>query len=104
MNEIAAAKPASIRLSLPLAAFSLEAVKRSAYVMMARASIELSVSNDSITCDLTALSADANLDQLDRDFRREVLDQDLRISISAQTGPLRNAILGLAFSQTGLQG
>lgn len=104
MNEIAGAKPALIRLLFPLAAFSVEAVKRAAYVMMPRASIELAVSNDSITCDLTAASADADLDQLERDFRREVLDQDLRISISAQTEPLRNAILGLAFSQTGLQG
>ena len=37
-------------------------------------------------------------------FRREVLDQNLRLAIEAETEPLRTAILGLAFSRTGLQG
>jgi hypothetical protein len=33
----------------------------------------------------------------------EVLDQELRLSTEAKTEDLRNAILGLAFSRTGLQ-
>jgi len=43
------------------------------------------------------------LDGLERDFRRELLDQDLRINLEARTEPIRTAILGLAFSRTGLQ-
>jgi hypothetical protein len=32
-----------------------------------------------------------------------VLDQDLRASIARETEPVRNAVLALAFSRTGLQ-
>jgi len=39
----------------------------------------------------------------ERDLRREVVDHDLRISIEQRTSPYRDAILGLAFSKTGLQ-
>jgi DNA-binding FrmR family transcriptional regulator len=39
-----------------------------------------------------------------RELQAEVLDQDLRATISRETEPMRNAILALAFSRTGLQG
>jgi His-Xaa-Ser system protein HxsD len=36
-------------------------------------------------------------------FKKDVLDYHLRAKIKAETAPVRNLILGLAFSKTGLQ-
>lgn len=93
----------SLEIALPLSVYSVEAAKRAAYVFMARASCDIQLSNSDIECRLVAISPDETSGALERDFRREVLDQDLRISIEAQTEPMRNAILGFTFSKTGLQ-
>jgi len=37
------------------------------------------------------------------DFKKEVLDQHLREKIKAETDDIRNLILSVAFSSTGLQ-
>ncbi len=77
---------------------SLEAVKRAAYAFMARATISIEPSESELCCTLDPETGE-DIDRLLRDFRREVLDQDLRIEIEAKTEPLRNMILGLAFSR-----
>lgn len=93
-----------IRIVLPIAVHSVEAVKRAGYVLMHRAMLDIQASNDELICLLNPVSEGTDVVALERDFRREVLDQDLRISIEDRTAPYKNAILGLAFSQTGLQG
>ena len=82
---------------------SLDAVKRAAYVFMARASISIDPSETELRCHLEA-APNEEPERLVRDFRREVLDQDLRIEIEAKTEPLRNMILGLAFSRIAQDG
>jgi His-Xaa-Ser system protein HxsD len=77
---------------------SLDAVKRAAYAFMARATISIEPSESELRCTLDPESGE-DIERLVRDFRREVLDQDLRIEIEAKTEPLRNMILGLAFSR-----
>lgn len=96
-------KSASFEVLLPAGAFSLEALKRAAYALMARADISFEPCGEEVRCILRPLSTSENSGTLERDFRREVLDQDLRISIEDRTEPMRNAVLGLAFSRTGLQ-
>ena len=67
---------------------------------------EITQEGDSWVCALTFVSpsdADA-VERAKRDLQAEVLDQDLRASISRETEPVRNAILAMAFSRTGLQG
>ena len=95
---------AVVTVELPLAAFSIEAVKRASYALMARLDVTVDVTATAIICGLrpTALTVDMAIGE--RDFRREVLDQDLRMMIEQRTAPYRDAILGLAFSKTGLQG
>ncbi|MDA3876658.1 MAG: hypothetical protein PF483_06175 [Halothiobacillus sp.] len=39
-----------------------------------------------------------------QEFKKNVLDYQLRLKIKLETEPVRNLILGLAFSRTGLQG
>lgn len=70
---------------------------------MARASIAVEPSEGQIVCHLKP-EAGEDTERLVRDFRREVLDQDLRLEIEAKTEPLRNMILGLAFSRVGQRG
>lgn len=86
-----------------LSSFSIEAVKRAAYALMAQVDIAFHAEGDRIICALKPVSADPDVSVLERDFRREVLDQELRMSIEQSTHNYRDAILGLAFSRTGLQ-
>lgn len=87
-----------------LAAFSVEAIKRAAYALMASYDIGLQVDDGRVRCALKAARPDVDLTHAERDLRREVVDQDLRISIEHKTEGYRDLILGLAFSKTGLQG
>ena len=84
-------------------AFSLDAIKRAAYSLMARYDVSLALTEDDIHCTLMPAGPTVSMDTAERDFRREVVDQDLRISIEQRTEAYRDTILGLAFSRTGLQ-
>lgn len=84
--------------------YTIDAVKRAAYRFTDRVAIDIQPDADGISCVLRALSPKSDLTALENQFRNEVLDQDLRISIAKETEPLRNLVLSLAFSKTGLQG
>ncbi len=92
-----------IVVEFPCAGFSIEAVKRAAYMLMARYDVAIDMTATTIRCTLRAANSKVDLANAERDLRREVVDQDLRISIEQQTASYRDAILGLAFSKTGLQ-
>ena len=85
--------------------YSLDTVKKAAYRFSATCSFEFAVSGTDIVCNLipNAAIAESETQALYAAFRNEVLDQDLRARIASETAPLRNAILALAFSKTGLQ-
>ena len=84
-------------------AFDIEAVKRAAYRVSDRLSVEITPSADGIECVLRLLAEKGDLAALEAEFRNHVLDYDLRIRIAKETEPVRNLILSLAFSKTGLQ-
>lgn len=84
--------------------YDLEAFKRAAHSLMAQLDVRIIISNGSIICELSSRNHDDDIDSLARLFERELIDQDLRITLYNKTSAYRNAILGLAFSQTGLQG
>ena len=91
-------------LELDATAYSLEAVQAAAYRFIDRLTIVLESSGTRIRCEISPIrgrveDVDACLD----DFKRELLDQQLRRRIAAETEPVRNLILSLAFSRTGLQ-
>lgn len=95
----------TIVVELPSSVFNIEAAKRAAYVMMRRVTVIFEDSSSGVRCVLNGIAVPSETaDLLERDFRRELIDQDLRMSIEAKTQPMRDAILGLAFSRTGLQG
>ncbi|AMK26216.1 MULTISPECIES: hypothetical protein [Sphingobium] len=90
-------------VQLSRAVFSVEAVKRASYSLMALYDVSVTLSDDDIVCTLTPATKASPMETAERDFRREVVDQDLRISIEQRTEAYRDTILGLAFSRTGLQ-
>jgi His-Xaa-Ser system protein HxsD len=83
--------------------FSADAVQRAIYRFSDRLSADLAADPAALRC---VLHIDAeepkDADAIVGQFRNEVLDQTLRERIRAETADIRNLILALAFSQTGL--
>lgn len=86
--------------------FDLDTVKRAVYRFTAHCSADISVEESRIVCKLSfksSVSPQAAAGIVD-ELKKEVLDQDLRRRIAAETAPMRNAILALAFSNPKLRG
>ncbi|MER9442192.1 hypothetical protein NKI79_12345 [Mesorhizobium sp. M0340] len=100
-SELVPAAQAKFDLSV----FDLDCVKRAAYRVTGNAAVEITLEDGFAVCALiftkavTRAAAETAIERL----RLEVLDQDLRSSIAAETATVRNAILALAFSRSGLQ-
>ena len=90
-------------LEFDASVYNAEACKRAAYVMMKDVVCDITTAGEKIICKLLVKS-DEPAENVAANFRQEVLDQDLRLSIEAQTVPLRNLVLGLAFSRVGQNG
>jgi His-Xaa-Ser system protein HxsD len=94
------------RVSFDARVYALPAIKKAAYRFLKDFDTEIAQDGDSWVCTLRFTPpADAEaMERAERELRAEVLDQDLRASIARETEPVRNAVLALAFSRTGLQG
>ena len=98
--------PASTRVTFDARVHALPIIKKAAYRFLNNFDSEITQEGDTWVCTLkfaAPASSDA-IERAERELRAEVLDQDLRASIARETEPVRNAILALAFSRTGLQG
>jgi His-Xaa-Ser system protein HxsD len=92
-------------ISFDLAVFTLDCVKRAAYRVTGNSSVDIAVEGGFAKCVLhfskpTSVESAAGAIET---LRLEVLDQDLRSSIARETASVRNAVLALAFSRSGLQ-
>jgi His-Xaa-Ser system protein HxsD len=96
----------STRVSFDSRVYALPVIKKAAYRFLKRFVTEIVLEGTTCVCTLKfVVPADAaSAETAQRDLRTEVLDQDLRASIALETETIRNAVLGLAFSRTGLQG
>jgi His-Xaa-Ser system protein HxsD len=84
-------------------AHSVDAIQRAAYRLSDRLSIDLQSTGNLFTCTTHIDSDDPDVaSTILSDFRKEVLDQTLRERIRSETEGVRNLILALAFSNTGL--
>ena len=95
---------ANIVVELCAAAYSIEAVHRAAYALMASVDVRIIAVDPAIICELRVLKSDLSPAAAELAFSREVTDQELRIVIEQKTESYRDLILGLTFSKTGLQG
>jgi His-Xaa-Ser system protein HxsD len=89
-------------VSFDRSAHSLDAVQRAAYRLSDRMSCEVSETAGAIEATLHIPDDGVAPDILLADFRNEVLDQVLRERIRAETADVRNLVLAVAFSKTGL--
>jgi His-Xaa-Ser system protein HxsD len=89
-------------LSFDPAAHSVDAIQRAAYRLSDRASFEIAAADGAIVVTVSPLDDEQDLAGFIAELRREVLDQVLRERIRAETADVRNLVLALAFSKTGL--
>lgn len=92
-----------VDVSFDRSGHSLDAVQRAAYRFSDRLSCDVTEGADEIEVTLHLPDdTPADPDELVADFRNEVLDQVLRERIRAETADVRNLVLAVAFSKTGL--
>ena len=86
--------------------YSVEAIQKAAYRSMNTLVADISIRNGQIQCAVQpTLGTDPSVFEYGiQEFKKEILDQQLRLKLKAETEPVRNLILGIAFSRTGLQG
>jgi len=84
--------------------YSIDAIQKAAYRYIHLFALDISLSEGSIFCVLTPTQEHSpeGLQHLLNEFKKEVLDQHLRLKIKAETEAVRNLILGIAFSNSGL--
>lgn len=92
-------------LAFDQSVYSLEAVQKAAYRFIDRLTILISKTDTQILCEIAPIEGRLSkpFDETIDDFKRELLDQQLRFQIKAETESVRNLILALAFSRSGLQ-
>ncbi len=94
----------SYQLDLDKSVYPLEVVERASYRFIDRLTIVISQTDSQIWCEIDATSpAGSKIEEIIADFKRELLDQKLRAQIKQETESVRNLILSLAFSRSGLQ-
>jgi His-Xaa-Ser system protein HxsD len=89
-------------LSFDRAGYTVDAIQRAAYRFTDRLSSEINTTDVSIDVRVILLEEGSEVDAVVADFRNEALDQVLRERIRAETADVRNLVLALAFSRTGL--
>lgn len=92
-------------LALDKSVYSLESVQKAAYRFIDRLSILISEGDERIVCAIDPLATLSKpYEEVLASFKQELLDQQLRHQIKVETEGVRNLILSLAFSRSGLQG
>lgn len=95
----------SAEIQFDLKVFTLDCVKRAAYRVTGGSSVDIAIEGGLAKCVLH-FSKPISGEQADRAIealRLEVLDQDLRRVVAEETASVRNAVLALAFSKSGLK-
>lgn len=93
-----------MRLVLDKSIYPLEVVEKASYRFIDRLTVLISQTEDAIVCEIESTNSSGEPDERHvADLKRELLDQKLRSQIKAETEPVRNLILSLAFSRSGLQ-
>jgi His-Xaa-Ser system protein HxsD len=97
--------PISLRLRFDARVHSLTVIKKAAYRFLDRFAVAIARDGEDWACELSFLNAvsASEAQKFGQALQVEVLDQDLREIISVETEAVRNAVLAVAFSRTGLQ-
>ncbi len=79
-------------------------LQKAAYRSMNSLTVDIATDEGQFIC---VMSSNIGVDESSflsavQEFKKDVLDYQLRHQLSAETQPIKNLILGLAFSKTGL--
>jgi His-Xaa-Ser system protein HxsD len=93
-----------IKLTFDERVYAVEVIQKAAYRYIHLFALDMSLSEGSIVCVLlpTQEHSPDGLEHLVEEFKKEILDQHLRLKIKIETEAVRNLILGIAFSNSGL--
>ena len=89
-------------ITFEAATHTADAIQRAAYKFSDRLSCDVVTEGAVFRCILHLGVEDESVEDVLSDFRNEVLDETLRERIRGETREVRNLILALAFSKTGL--
>lgn len=84
--------------------YDVDALQKAAYRSMNSLTADITCADGKFVC---TLSSNIGIDEASflaaiQEFKKHVLDYQLRHRLNAETLPIKNLILGLAFSKTGL--
>lgn len=96
---------ASAKLEYESKVFSIDSAQKAAYRLINFFTLDIQTNSDKNICILTSNQgiSDVSFEHAIEEFKKNILDEELRSKIKAETEPVRNLILGIAFSRTGLQ-
>ncbi|MDP9654169.1 UNVERIFIED_ORG: His-Xaa-Ser system protein HxsD [Pseudomonas putida] len=84
--------------------YDVQVLQKAAYRSMNSLTVDIAADGGQFIC---ALSSNIGVDESSflsavQEFKKDVLDYQLRHQLNTETQPIKNLILGLAFSKTGL--
>lgn len=84
--------------------YVVQVLQKAAYRSMNSLTVDIGVNGGQFIC---AFSSNIGVDESSflhavQEFKKDVIDYQLRHQLSTETQPIKNLILGLAFSKTGL--
>jgi len=86
--------------------FDAQALQKAAYRSMNSLSVDFKIEDGQFLCRVApniGIDEPAFLSAV-QEFKKDALDYQLRHRLNLETQPIKNLILGLAFSKTGLNG
>ncbi|WXL24650.1 His-Xaa-Ser system protein HxsD [Ectopseudomonas mendocina] len=94
----------SVFLSFDEKLYNPESIQKAAYRGQHAFTLSLCAQGGALTCELLAniTTSEEAFRVAVEEFRKDVLDYQLRIKLQEQTANIRNMILGVAFSNSGL--
>lgn len=94
----------SVVLTFDQRLYDAEVIQKAAYRGQSAFTLGMKIQGDEFVCTLLGniTTTPETLSKAVEDFKKDVLDYQLRSKLQAQTTAIRNLILGVAFSQSGL--
>jgi His-Xaa-Ser system protein HxsD len=94
----------SVTLAFDERLYDAQVLQKAAYRSINSLTVDITLSEGQFIC---VVSSNIGVDEPSflsavQEFRKDVLDYQLRHRLNAETQPIKNLILGLAFSKTGL--
>jgi len=90
-----------LKLEFDAQAFSILAAQKAAYRLIHYFVLDINAESDRFYCNLTANKGieEESFNYAVQEFKKGILDEELRLKLKKETEPIRNLILGIAFSR-----